>query len=178
MMYSPDGRYRFRRDGRFIAVELSYTNDDFKLVVVTMKTHPARAHEFSRVAHWMGGGNFTERNGLITLPRFAMSADVDLLRALGSMGLAPARLWHDAFRRLTAVSQRLSRVVQKTRLKIDEQATEAAVATAATTWRSSPMRSFTRMVVDKPFAFALRDKQTGLVLLNGYVGNVKSEAYE
>jgi hypothetical protein len=27
MMYSPDGRYKFRQDDRFIAAELSYASD-------------------------------------------------------------------------------------------------------------------------------------------------------
>lgn len=176
MMYSPDDRYRFRQDDRFIAAELPYANDDFKLVVVTTKARPARAGKFTRAAHWLGGQDFTEGRGLVALPRLAMSGDVDLLKALDAMGLLPALQRRDAFRKLAAVPQRLSRVVQKTRLKIDEEGTEAAAATAATTERSSAMESFTRMVVDKPFVFALRDRRTGLVLLNGYVGNVRDEA--
>jgi serpin B len=69
MMYSPDGRYRFRQNDRFIATELSYASDDFKLVVVTTKTHPARAREFTDVAGWLGGGGFIEQDGLVALNR-------------------------------------------------------------------------------------------------------------
>jgi serpin B len=98
-----------------------------------------------------------------------MSGDVELLSTLDAMGLSPARLRHDAFRRFTVVPQTLSRVLQKTKLKINEEGTEAAAATAATTWRSAPTGDFTTMVVNKPFVFALRDRHTGLVMLNGYV---------
>lgn len=174
MMYSPDGRYRFREDGKFIAAELPYKNDDFKLVVVTTKRHSARRGEFARVAGWLGGEDFTEQDGLVALPRMALSGDVELLTALDAMGLAPARLRHDAFRRLAAAPQTLSRVLQKTELKIDEEGTESAAATAATTWRSASTESFTKMVVNKPFVFALRDKRTGLVLLSGYVATPNS----
>jgi serine protease inhibitor len=176
MMYSPDGRYRFRQDEKFIAAELPYASDDFKLVVVTTKISPARAHEFARVSQWMSGEHFTEQDGLIVLPRMKMSSDVELLTVLDAMGLSPARLRHDAFRRFTAVPQTLSRVVQKAELNIDEEGTEAAAATAATTWRSSPMVRYTKMIVNKPFVFALREKRTGLVLLNGYVATVKDRA--
>jgi serpin B len=172
MMYSPDGRYRFRQDHRFIATELPYANDDFKLVIVTTKPRPARAHQFARVAHWLDGESFAESRGLIALPRLSLSGDVDLLRALDAMGLVPARQRRDAFRKLAAVPQRLSRIVQKTKLKIDEEGTEAAAATAVTTVRAAAIDNYIRMVVDKPFVFALRDKRTGLVLLNGYVGTV------
>ncbi|MDQ8732719.1 hypothetical protein [Bradyrhizobium sp. LHD-71] len=33
-----------------------------------------------------------------------------------------------------------------------------------------------RLVVDKPFIFALRDKISGLVLVSGYVGSITAEA--
>lgn len=175
MMYSPDGRYKFRQDHRFIAAELPYANDDFKLVIVTTKLRPARAHQFARVAHWLDGESFTESHGLIALPRLSLSGDVDLLRTLDEMGLLPARRRRDAFRKLAAVPQRLSRVVQKTKLKIDEEGTEAAAATAITTVRQAVIENYTKMIVDKPFVFALRDGHTGLVLLSGYVGSVKEE---
>lgn len=171
IMYSPDGRYRFRQNEEFIAAELPYASDDFKLVVMTTKGAPARTREFYRVTDWLDGANFTEQDGLVALPRIAMSSDVDLLTALDAMGLAPARLRHDAFRKFAAVPQTLSRVVQKAELKIDEQGTEAAAATAATTLRSASTAPYTKMVVNKPFVFALRDQRTGLVLLNGYVAN-------
>jgi serpin B len=176
MMSSPDGYYRFRQDHRYIAAELPYVNDDFKLVIVTTKMRPARAHQFARVAHWLDGERFTGGQGLVEMPRLSLSGNVDLLRALDAMGLLPARQRRDAFRKLTAVPQRLSRVVQKIKLKIDEEGTEAAAATGVTTMRQAVITNYTRMVVDKPFIFALRDKRTGLVLLSGYVGNVNGEA--
>jgi serpin B len=173
MMYSPDGRYRFRQNDRFIAAELSYASDDFKLVVVTTKTHPARAREFTDVAGWLGGGGFIEHDGLVALPRTVLSSDVELLHALDAMGLAPARLRHDAFQRFSSVPQTLSRVVQKAELKIDEEGTEAAAVTAATTLRSASTGVYSKMIVNKPFVFALRDKRTGLLLLNGYVATLE-----
>jgi serine protease inhibitor len=33
-----------------------------------------------------------------------------------------------------------------------------------------------KMIVDKPFVFALRDQKTGLILFMGYVGNPVSHA--
>jgi serine protease inhibitor len=173
MMYSPDGRFRFRQNERFIAAELAYASDDFKLVVVTTKRSPARFSEFARVVGWLSGEGFVEQNGLVALPRLRMSSDVELLHVLDAMGLSPARLRHDAFQKFSFVSQTLSRVVQKAELKIDEEGTEAAAATAATTWRSMPMAGYTKLVVNEPFVFALREKRTGLVLLNGYVGTAK-----
>jgi serpin B len=33
---------------------------------------------------------------------------------------------------------------------------------------------YVKMVVDKPFVFALRDRETGLILMSGYVGRPSS----
>ena len=46
MMHSPVAKFAFRQDERFIASELGYAHDDFKLVVVTTKSAPASAGGF------------------------------------------------------------------------------------------------------------------------------------
>jgi serine protease inhibitor len=169
MMYSPEGHFRFRQDDRFIAVELAYASDDYKLIVVTTKRKPTTASEFAGAQEWLSGRRFAAQAGMIALPRIAMSGDLELLRTLDAMGLAPPRQSPHAFRGFCAVPQSLSRVVQKTELRIDESGTEAAAATAVTTWRQAATDAYTRMVVNKPFVFALRNARTGLVLLSGYV---------
>ena len=42
--------------------------------------------------------------------------------------------------------------------------------TAVATTRSIARDDHVRMVVDKPFVFALRDRRSGLILFMGYVG--------
>jgi serine protease inhibitor len=44
------------------------------------------------------------------------------------------------------------------------------------TTRSLASEQPVKMIVDKPFAFALRDQKTGLILFMGYVGNPVSHA--
>jgi len=172
MMYVPDGSYRFRQNREFIAAELAYANDDFRLVVVTSKAEPVRAGEFASLGAWLGGEGFAESAGIVAMPRVRLSVHVDLLKSLDAMGLAPARLRRDAFSALTKAPMVLSHVVQKAELRIDEEGTEAAAATAATASRGALTGSYTKMIVDKPFVFALRDRRTGLVLLCGYVATV------
>src|SRR6185312_10370731 len=76
-----------------------------------------------------------------------------------------------AFEGLTAVPQDISKIVQKTYFKVDEEGTEAAAATAViTTARAMPRDKPETLVLDRPFIFALRDRQTGLVLMSGYIG--------
>jgi len=66
----------------------------------------------------------------------------------------------------------ISRILQKIELRVNEEGTEGAAATAVMTTRSIKIASsdHIKMVVDKPFVFALRDDETGLILFMGYVG--------
>jgi len=70
MMHSKLAKYRFRSDDRFIAAELGYASDNFKLVVVTTQATPAKPPEFAKVAGWLDGNGFAEKSGEIGLPKF------------------------------------------------------------------------------------------------------------
>jgi serpin B len=172
MMHS-DGHFAFRQNNAFVAVELPYASDDYRLVIVTSKDAPRGVNDFSTVAGWLGGQGFEALDGEIAMPRFSASGGEDLLPVLDALGLGAARKERDALKGFTETSQTISRVVQKTELRVNEEGTEAAAATAVTTMRSvatSPTQ-YVKMVVDKPFVFALRDRQAGLVLLQGYVAS-------
>ena len=58
-------------------------------------------------------------------------------------------------------------VVQKTFLEVGEKGTEAAAATAVVMKRGGRTPPATAFQADRPFAFALRDLKTGLVLFAG-----------
>jgi len=170
MMYSPVAKFSFRQDDRFIASELAYANDDFKLVVVTTKSAPAPLSEFSEVAGWLSGRGFEPKSGEVGLPKLSLSAAEELLRPLDALGLRPARQMPDALEGFSTFSLAITRVVQKLDLRLSEEGTEAAAATAVITTRSLGAHEHVRMIVDKPFMFALRDQKTGLILFTGYVG--------
>jgi serpin B len=170
MMHSPAAKFSFRQDDRFIATELGYANDDFKLVVVTTKSAPAQVSEFSAVADWLNGQGFELRNGEISLPKVNFTSAEELLRPLDALGLRPARQSPGALDGFSAMSLVITRIVQKLELRLSEEGTEASAATAVVTTRSLGPNDHVKMVVDKPFMFALRDQKTGLVLFTGYVG--------
>lgn len=170
MMHSPVAKFAFRQDERFIASELGYAHDDFKLVVVTTKSAPANPADFAPVANWLGGQGFETRNGEIGMPKLSLSSVEELLRPLDAMGLGAARQRKDALEQFSDEDLVISRVVQKLELRLSEEGTEAAAATAVVTTRSLAPDDHVKMIVDKPFVFALRDRKTGLILFMGYVG--------
>ena len=169
MMHSPVAKFGFRQNDRFIAAELGYANDDFKLVVVTTKSTAARVAEFAAVAGWLGGQEFAMSNGEIGMPKLSLTAAEEMLRPLDALGLRSARQMPDALSGFSAMSLMITRVVQKLDLRLNEEGTEAAAATAVVTTRSLGTKGQIRMIIDKPFMFALRDQKTGLILFMGYV---------
>ena len=61
----------------------------------------------------------------------------------------------------------IGEVLHRTFLDVAEKGTEAAAATAVVMKAGSAMRPAASFVADRPFAFALRDLTTGLVLFAG-----------
>ncbi len=172
------GNYRHRQDGRFVAVDLPYRNERFGLVVATTNDSPASAAEFASVGDWLTGEAFDPGRVDLSLPRFTMTEGADILDALDAAGLKAGRMSPTSFAPLSPVPQTLSRIVQQTYLRVDEEGTEAAATTSVTVSRTSVPSRTVKIVVDKPFVFALRDRQSGLILLSGYVGRIPRKSAE
>jgi serpin B len=170
MMHSPADQLLFRQDDHFIAVDLPYATAGFSLVVVTTKGGPAPAKGFSGAADWLTGASFAPGKGELALPRFSLQGGADVLGALDTPAFKQARKLPTGFSGLSPVPQVIAMVLQRTVIKVDEEGTEAAAATAVTTERSFAT-DFIKMTVDKPFLFGLRDQKSGLLLLAGYVGD-------
>jgi serine protease inhibitor len=173
MMHSKTGVFAFRQDDRFIGAELGYVHEDFKLVIITTKSEPARRAEFAGVAGWLGGQGFEPMNGEIAMPRLSLSAAEEFLPALDALGLRAARLNKDALDAFSPEELIITRVTQKLELRLAEEGTEAAATTAVVTTRSLGTIAEVKMTVDKPFVFALRDQKSGLILFMGYIGSPK-----
>jgi serine protease inhibitor len=168
----------FRSNAQFAAVDLRYKASRFSLVIATSRNKPASMQDFASISHWLTGENFTDTDVDLRMPRFTLKRGAELLPALDAAGLKQVRFEPTAFSKLSPDRIDMSSVVQKVFLAVNEQGTEAAAATAITT-RTATIRmklNEDRLVVDKPFIFALRDKISGLVLVSGYIGSIPAEA--
>jgi serpin B len=168
----------FRSNQNFAAVDLRYKASRFSLVIATSRNKPASMQDFASISSWLTGENFTDTDVDLRMPRFTLRRGAELLPALDAAGLRQVRFSPTAFSRLSPDRVDMSSVVQKVFLAVNEQGTEAAAATALTT-RTAMIKlrlNEDRLVVDKPFIFALRDKLSGLLLMSGYVGNIPAEA--
>ena len=106
---------------------------------------------------------------LVYLPKFELEWGDSLNTPLRSLGMV------DAFDSGAADLSRLTgarglwidHVIQKTFLKVDEEGTEAAAATAVAVVESLPPN----IAFDRPFLFAIRERLSGTILFLGVIGD-------
>ena len=179
-MQADDLPARYRDGDDFQAVRLPYGEGAFALTVVLPRAGLEPAESLGRLAadpSWLGGAGFRRARGSLTLPRLTLESEASLLPVLRGLGLEAALEDELAFAGIAAPAPLLSRVVQATRLVLDEEGTEAAAATAAVmTTRSAVLdEDGFEMRVDRPFALAVRHRGTGALLFAAWVAHPGSK---
>jgi serine protease inhibitor len=105
----------------------------------------------------------------VFLPRLEIEWGDSLIEPLRRLGMVDAFSPRDAdFSRMTGTRDLyIAQALQKTFLKVDEEGTEAAAATAVGMGRTSgpPTLRF-----DRPYLFAIRERLSGTILFIGVIG--------
>jgi serpin B len=160
----------------FQAVELGYLPGRMSMVLILPDPGWFEAIEAS-----LNGGRFGEIVSTLAwthmdlvLPKFTFEDQFTLADTLGAMGMPvafnPDRADFSGMDGTRQIS--ISDVVHKAFVAVDEQGTEAAAATGviAVGTGIAPDQPIS-VIFDRPFLFAIRDKQTGSVLFLGRVLN-------
>jgi serine protease inhibitor len=106
----------------------------------------------------------------LALPKFELEWDATLNDALQALGIVSAFGGGD-FTPMSPANPWLDTVVQKTYLRVDEEGTEAAAVTGGVMDTSAGPPP---LLVDRPFAFTVSDRQTGTILFLGTVHDPRS----
>lgn len=173
-MMSQKGDYRYYENEQFQAVSLPYGADgkiSFYIFLPKQNSSLKALYKnlsFDNWQKWMA--QFDKREGFIRLPRFKTDYDVTLNDALKALGMEEAFSNQANFSGI-GKNLTISQVKHKTFVEVNEEGTEAAAATSVgiqmTSLRQKP-EPF-RMIVDRPFFYAIRDNQTGSVLFMGSI---------
>ena len=161
-----------RADG-YQAVLLPYKESRLAMAVVLPEAGPsaALAPRLTRgLAPLLTGA--TRQSVALSLPKFRQRAGFGLIPVLQQLGVQDAFTSAADFSGITSpVRLFISAVVHQAYIDVDEQGTEAAAATAVA-MRPMALRRGpepVRMIVDRPFLFAITDTATGLPLFLGQV---------
>ena len=104
------------------------------------------------------------------LPKFGTESKVELKKVLSAMGMPTAFTDRADFSGISTEEPLLiDAVIHQANIDVDENGTEAAAATAVVARAASLPSDAVTLMVDHPFLFALRDKDTGAVLFLGRI---------
>ncbi len=108
----------------------------------------------------------------LILPRFELSYEADLREPLQTMGLGIAFNGAADFDPMGLPGHFITQFKHKTMAEVNEEGTESAATTMVMMGRS--LVSPPRMVIDRPFFFAIRDNASGVLLFVGAVSDPSS----
>jgi len=165
----------------------SYSNESFKMLEMPYGSGkysmliflPASGKTTNNVISQLTAENvdgwiqkMTEQKKKVYLPKFEFKFDDSLVDELKTLEMTDA--FDDAKANLSGISDAaklvISEVMHKSYIKVDERGTEAAAVTGITIGVTSvgPDNSYR---VDHPFVFAIREKDTKVILFIGKVMN-------
>ncbi len=170
LMMFQSGDYTYHETDEFQAVSLRYGEGRLRMYIFLPKPKYS-INDFQKILtapnwqEWMS--RFDVAKGKIAIPRFRIEYGQDLLACLKDLG--GNEIAGVDFTAMGAGPLRISNVIHKTYIEVNEEGTEAAAATAVLMFRGMPPdKSFT-MIVDRPFFAAIVDNFSGAILFTGFV---------
>lgn len=110
------------------------------------------------------------------MPRFKLEYEIELKKMLKALGMDTAfNPGRANFERMAPIPPNIyiDKVKHKTFVEVNEKGTEAAAVTSVEVKKESARANFFRMTVDRPFFFAIEDRQTGSILFMGSIVDPK-----
>lgn len=109
----------------------------------------------------------------LSLPKFKIESSIDLQSALTKMGMSEMFTDNANFSRITKkISLKISKVIHKAFVEVNEEGSEAAAATVAVIQTFSLHVDYDPPIIidiDKPFMYAIVHQATNTVLFQGHV---------
>ena len=170
------GRYKLLGDKDFQAVSIPYGGDDLSMVILLPRETNGLAGLEKRLSGekldaWMDELERQPSSDIdLYLPKFTMETGYDLKPPLMRMGMRAAFGKGADFSAVGPPKGRLwiGQVEHRVFLKVDEQGTEAAAATAGE-MMASAVRKLPVFRADHPFFFLIRDDRSSMILFMGRV---------
>jgi serpin B len=179
-MMSQTAKFKYFEDGNFQYLKMPYKGDKLSMLVmlpVIFHDYDAytdavydykqfdlpSAEEISSVTNRM-----QEKELLVSIPKFEFETEYTLKDTLLGMGMVEAFDNKANFSRMDPANfLKIDQIYHDAYVKVDEEGTEAAAATAVVMVVKSAMPS--SFNANHPFAFAIVDNETGLILFMGKV---------
>ena len=165
----------YKQTNKAQIVELPYRDCDYVMDVIL----PAQGYSLRDVSEslndkeWNGLSEFIRTRVALTMPKFKIEYQRTLNEDLQGLGIKNAFAPQADFSLMSDVATRISTVLQKTYLDVNEIGTEAAAATAVIMVRGAAhLAEPVEMTVDRPFLVLIRNRETGIIVFIGKIERV------
>jgi serpin B len=163
--------YGSYQGGGVTAVSLPYAGNQLSMLII--QPDDLTSFEASLTGAVFDGivANLKAGNVILSLPKWNFTIPTDLKAPLSAIGMS--EIFNDSTADFSGIDGQRDLVVQdvvhKAYIDVDEAGTEAAAATAVIVGTASVEVQMTKITIDQPFVFAIRDEATGAVVFLGRV---------
>jgi serpin B len=168
----------FYQNEKFVSIKLPYKNEKFSMTIFLPKENNTTSDikNLLNIENWQNWNeSYTEVPIDLEMPKFKFSYEKKLNNPLSDMGLSIAFTDAANFEVISDIPLKISFIIQKTFIEVDEKGTEAAAVTAIGMEPTS-LGSSNRMVrLNKPFLYAITEKETGSICFIGKLGMPKND---
>ncbi len=168
---------RYATNALFSMIEMPYGEGNYNMII--MLPHAGNTAEdiaaLLTPENWDGWiSALTEQNVRIMLPKFKFEYKNKLNDELDAMGMSVAFSDQADFSKINPEEDLfISKVLHKAFVEVNEEGTEAAAVTAVEISLTSvePEPDYTLFKADRPFLFAIRERDTGAIIFIGSLQN-------
>lgn len=108
----------------------------------------------------------------LKMPRYKVESNFQMIGMLKALGMKKSFTDMAEFKKISDRSVYISSVLHKTFMEVNEVGTEAAAVTSIE-FSYTSLPSYPMMYVNRPFVVFIREKQTGVILFAGKIGDIK-----
>lgn len=171
-----EGSFEYVQNDLFSAVNLPYGDGNFSMMVLV----PNTGRSYKDITEAMNDQNWTTWNNnlkkvdkiRIYLPKFKFSYKKLLNEDLQKMGM---KMMFSDFADLTGINRngqiKVSKVLHKTFVEVNEEGTEAAAVTSVEIVLTTANPDLSVFRADRPFIFVIREKQSNALLFMGVMND-------
>lgn len=154
-------------------LELKYKDTDIVMDIVKDVNINNIGKEYDNALKILEGGIAHGDRVAVTIPKFEIEGDLTFDTALKALGVKD--LFDEKMCDLSGLCDEdlyVSKAIQKTKIVVDEEGTEAAAVSAMMVELTSAMPQMPKeFKVDHPFMYIIRNKSDNTVLFAGYIAN-------
>jgi serine protease inhibitor len=171
-LMSRKDKYSYHEGKAGQAVRLAYADDRFVMTLfLPAEKNGGPSLTPALVAALLRPALYAEREGTLSFPRLRFDTLLRLADLLGEIRLSELFGKAANYQGISSGSFRLTQVIQRIAVNVDESGTEAAAATAGLAERGLGGPVPFTMICDRSFYFIIDDKKTDAVLFVAHIGD-------